>query len=108
MTFEIHSKAKLNLIQKHLNNSLKLGNDTRTSKWKDAVKLPKLEIAKFDGEVQQSGSLLSTHLTQPLNRRTLGGVKKFNYLRCFWIVKPPMSYLDSASLMRTIKKRWIC
>ena len=31
MTFEIHSKAHLNLIQKHLNNSLKLENDARTS-----------------------------------------------------------------------------
>ena len=50
MTFEIHSKAELNLIQKHLNNSLKLENNARTSKWKDTVKLPKLEIAKFDGD----------------------------------------------------------
>ena len=48
MTFEIHSKDQLNLIQKHLNNSLKLENYTRTSKWKDTVKLRKLEIAKFD------------------------------------------------------------
>ena len=31
-TSEIYSKAKLNLIQKHLNNSVKLENDTRTSK----------------------------------------------------------------------------
>ena len=49
LTFEIHSKAQLNLVQKHLNNSLRLENDARTSKWKDTVKLPKLEIAKFDG-----------------------------------------------------------
>ena len=50
MTLEIQSKAQLNLIQKHLNNSLKLENDVRTSTWKDTVKLPKLEIAKFDGD----------------------------------------------------------
>ena len=48
MAFEVHSKDQLNLIQKHLNNSLKLENYTRTSKWKDTVKLRKLEIAKFD------------------------------------------------------------
>ena len=32
ITFEIHSKAQLNLIQKHLNNSLKLENHAGTSK----------------------------------------------------------------------------
>ena len=75
MTFEIHSRAKLNLIWKQLNDSLKLEKDTKTSKWKDTVKLAKLEM-----EIQQSGSLLSTHLTQSLN---LSGVQKFNYLRSF-------------------------
>ena len=70
MTFEIHSKPKLNLIQKKLNSSLKLDNDTRTSKWKDTVKLPKLEIAN-SMETEQSGSLSLTHLTQPLNRLVL-------------------------------------
>ena len=50
MTFEIHSKAKLNLIQNHLNSNFKLEDHTKTSKWKDTVKLLKLEIAKFDGD----------------------------------------------------------
>ena len=45
MTFEVHSKAKLNLIQKHLSNSLKLENETRISKWKDTIKLPKVQLA---------------------------------------------------------------
>ena len=36
MTFQIQLKAKLNLIQKHLNNSWKY-EDMRTSNWKDAL-----------------------------------------------------------------------
>ena len=36
-------------------------------------------------EIQQSGSLISTHLTQPSNRLALlsSGLEKFNYVGCF-------------------------
>ena len=67
MTLEIQSKAQLNLMKKHLNNSLKLENDVGTSTWKDTVKLPKPNSM----EIQQSSSLLSTYLKQPLNRLIL-------------------------------------
>ena len=82
-TFEIHSKAQLNLIQKHLNNSLKLENNARTSKWKDTVKLPKLEIAKFDGDLTKWQPFIDSFNTAIEWSGTLSDVKKFNYLRCF-------------------------
>ena len=81
MTFETHSKAQLNLIQKHLNNSLKLENDTRTSKWKDAVKLRKLEIAKFDGDPTKWQPFIDSFNAAIELSNTLSGVEKFNYLR---------------------------
>ena len=35
-------------------------------------------------KIQQSGNILSTHLTQSFESSSnLSGVKKFNYLRCF-------------------------
>ena len=52
MTFEITAKSKLNLIQKFLNKHKQPENVDKKvalNRTKETVKLPKLEIAKFDG-----------------------------------------------------------
>ena len=70
MSPEIDSKSSSNLIRKHLNNSLKLENDTRTSKWKDTVTLRKL---KFVGGPTKWQPFIDS----------FNAAIKFIYLRCF-------------------------
>ena len=73
--------------------------------WKDKVENPKLGLAKFDGE---SGTLLSTPITQPSNPLTLlAGSRNLITHVVFWMKKHSMQLLNSASLMRIIRKRSI-
>ena len=105
MKFKTHSKAKLNLFQKHWNISWKLEHYTRTSKRKDTVKLPKLEVPN-SMEIQQCGCLLLTHLMQTLNCLALK-VASRNSIICviYWVAMLSMPLLDSVSLVRTNYKK---
>ena len=81
--FEIYCKTKLYTLNKFLGKHTKRGHNDNITKRVNTVKLPKLEISKFNGDPTKWQSFFDSFQAAVGKSTNLTGVEKFNYLRCF-------------------------
>ena len=80
-TFEIECKAKLNIINRHTQKNVERKREKKEDN--NNVKLPKLEITKFDGDAIKWKSFADSFHAAIDSCTQLSDVEKFNYLFFF-------------------------
>ena len=94
-TFEIECKAKLNIINRHTQKNVERKREKKENN--NNVKLPKLEITKFDGDAIKWKSFADSFHAAIDSCTQLSDVEKFNYLRSF-LVGDALHAIDGLSL----------
>ena len=94
-TFEIECKAKLNIINRHTQKNVDRKREKKENN--NNVKLPKLEITKFDGDAIKWKSFADSFHAAIDSCTQLSDVEKFNYLRSF-LVGDALHAIDGLSL----------